>query len=237
MKRIILMVLYNILFVPYWMWQLCYYAKHTEEISEDKKWALLQKICKGALKGGRVTIEDHGTENIPKEGSFVFFPNHQGLFDVLAVIHSCPRFFSVVMKKEVKDIFFLKQIFAIMQAHAMDREDIRQSMEVINLVTKEVKAGKNFLIFPEGTRSKEGNKVQEFKGGSFKSAVRAKAPIVPMALIDSFVPFDRNTIKPVTVKIIYLEPMYYEEYKDMKAVEIAEEVRSRIVAAIEKYKD
>ena len=56
----------------------------------------------------------------------------------------------------------------------------------------------------------------------------AKCPIVPCALVDSFKPFDENSIKPVTVKVAYLPPMYYEEYKDMKSVEIAEEVQRRV---------
>ena len=117
----------------------------------------------------------------------------------------------------------------------MDREDVRQSMQVINQMTKEVQEGRNFLIFPEGPRSKTGNHLNEFKAGSFKSAVRAKCPIVPCALIDSFKPFDEKSIKPLTVKIYYLPPIYYEEYKDMKTTEIATMVRERIVAAIDKY--
>ena len=72
----------------------------------------------------------------------------------------------------------------------------------------------------------------EFKGGSFKSAQKAKCPIVPCALIDSFVPFDQKSIRPVTVKLYYLPPMYYEEYKDMKTTEIAAEVKRRIEAKI-----
>ena len=120
-------------------------------------------------------------------------------------------------------------------AYAMDREDIKQSMRVINAMTEDVKNGKNFLIFPEGTRSRNGNELLEFKGGSFKSATKAKCPIVPCALIDSFRPFDENSIKPVTVKVIYMPPIYYEEYKNMKTVEIAAEVKSRIEKTIEQY--
>ena len=92
--------------------------------------------------------------------------------------------------------------------------------------------GRNYLIFPEGTRSKDGNNVGEFKGGSFKPAVKTKCPIVPIALIDSFKPFDTNSIQPVEVQVHFLEPLYYEEYKDMKTTEIAEEVRRRIVEVI-----
>lgn len=233
MWRIILMVLYNLPFVPWWWYQLCHYAKHTEEIPEDKKYALLKKITVHANKGGRVKIDVHGQENIPREENFVFFPNHQGLFDVLSIIEASDRPFSVVAKIEVKNIFFLKQVFAIMKAKFMDRDDVRQSLKVILSVTDEVKAGRNFLIFPEGTRSKNGNHPGDFKGGSFKCAMNAHCPIVPVAMLNSYQAFDTNSIHPVTVQVHFLDPLYYEDYKDMKSTEIAKVVRARIVERIE----
>ena len=117
----------------------------------------------------------------------------------------------------------------------MDREDIRQSLQVINQVAERVKGGDNFLIFAEGTRSRQGNQMLEMKGGSFKSAYKAKCPVVPTALINSFVPFDSHTIKPVTVKVIYLDPIPYEEYKGMKTLELAVEVKKRIENAIAEF--
>lgn len=227
------MVLYNLPFVPWWWYQLCHYAKHTDEIPEDKKYALLKKITVHANKGGRVKIDVHGQENIPREENFVFFPNHQGLFDVLSIIEASDRPFSVVAKIEVKNIFFLKQVFAIMKAKFMDRDDVRQSLKVILSVTDEVKAGRNFLIFPEGTRSKNGNHPGDFKGGSFKCAMNARCPIVPVAMLNSYQAFDTNSIHPVTVQVHFLDPLYYEDYKDMKSTEIAKIVRARIVERIE----
>ena len=120
-----------------------------------------------------------------------------------------------------------------MKAYMIDREDVRQAMQVIINVTKEVKKGRNYLIFAEGTRSKNGNHVGTFKGGSFKSATKAQCPIVPVALVDSFKPFDTNTIRPVTVQVHFLEPIYYEEYKDKKTTEIAAEVQKRIQQVID----
>ena len=233
MKRILLMVLRNIIFVPYWFCQLLWYAAHTDSIPEEKKLALLKKIVVHANAGGNVTVKAYGTEHIPRDGSFMFYPNHQGLYDVLAIIDTCPRLFSVVMKKELKDIFFLKQVFQIMGAYALDREDVRQAMKVIIDVSKEVEKGRNYLIFPEGTRSKNGNKIGTFKGGSFKAATKARCPIVPVALIDSFKPFDTKSISKVTVQVCFLPPLYYDEYKDMKTTEIAAIVQERIRKTIE----
>lgn len=232
MKRIVMMVLRNIFFVPYLWIRLCYYASHVDNYTEEERYKVLIAIVRRANIGGNVKIEAHGRENIPKENGFMFFPNHQGLYDVLAIIEACPRPFAVVAKKEVANIPLLKQTFACMKAYIIDREDIRQSMQIIQEVTKEIKSGRNYLIFAEGTRSKEGNKVNDFKGGSFKAATKAQCPIVPVALIDSFKPFDTNTINKVTVQVHFLEPILYEEYKDMKTTQIAAEVKSRIEKVI-----
>ena len=237
MKRIILMVLRNLIFVPWWWFQACHMAKHSEEYSQEERWAYLQKVTRHANRVGRVTIESYQTENIPKEESFIFFPNHQGLYDVLALIESCPRFFSVVNKKEVSRIPLLKQVFGIMGAYEIDREDIRQSLSVINRMAEDVRNGKNFLIFAEGTRSRQGNHPGTFKGGSFKSAYKAKCPIVPVALINAFIPFDKNTVEKVTVKVIYLEPIPYETYRTMKTVEVAAEVKRRIEETIAAFEE
>ena len=200
MKRIVMMVLRNLIFVPYGWIKLCYYARHVDKYTEEERYRLLKYIDSKANKGGSVHIEAHGVENIPKENGFMFFPNHQGLYDVLAIID--------------------------------DRDDVRQAMQVIIDVTKEVQSGRNYLIFAEGTRSKEGNKPGNFKGGSFKSATKAKCPIIPVALIDAFKPFDTNSIKPVNVQVHFLKPIPYEEYKDMKTTEIAAEVKRRIEETI-----
>ena len=224
----------NIVLVPFIFARLCWIAKKYN--GDNAPGCKIAKfIAKRAIWGGNIKLEVYGLENVPKEDGFMYYPNHQGLFDSLTFFATSPRPFSAVIKKEAKDIILLKQVVQATGSLAMDRDDIRQSMQVINQVAEAVKAGKNFLIFPEGTRSREGNKVQEFKPGSFKAAQKAKCPIVPCALINCFIPFDRQSIRRVTVKLIYLKPMYYEEYKDMKTVEIAEEVRRRIVETIEQY--
>ena len=232
MKRIIMMVFRNLFLVPYMWIRLCYHASHVDKYKEEQHYELLKYITHRANKGGNVTIDAYGVENIPDENGFMFFPNHQGLYDVLAILDVCPKPFSVVAKKEIANIQFLKQVFACMKAYMIDRDDIKQSLQVIINVTNEVKKGRNYLIFPEGTRSKNGNELLEFKGGSFKAATKAKCPIIPVALIDSFKPFDTNTTSQVTVQVHFLKPLYYEDYKDMNTKERAALVRERIQSTI-----
>jgi 1-acyl-sn-glycerol-3-phosphate acyltransferase len=233
MKRIILMVIRCIFILPFWLirlFRLC----NIEKYDAGTRYAFLHSITPIVNRRGRVTIECHGIENLPAETGYIIFPNHQGLFDALAFLETHERPFVTVMKKEVKDIFLLKQIIQLLQAEIIDREDVRQSMQVIMNMTRRVKEGENFIIFAEGTRSKNGNVIGEFKGGSFKSAMNAKCPIVPVALIDSFQAFDTHSIKKLTVQIHYMKPLYYEDYQGMKSTEIAELVSSRIQETIDK---
>lgn len=234
MRRIAMMVLRLFLKAPYFLFRIWRCGK-SDKISYEEGYQIVRHVTKAANRAGRVTIESYGLENIPEENGFIFFPNHQGLFDVLVFLESCPKPFAFVIKKEASQVILLKQVIAALGSLVIDREDIKQSMKIILQVAEEVKKGRNFLIFAEGTRSKQGNHPGEFKGGSFKSAMKAKCPIVPCALIDSFKPFDEKSIRPVSVKLIYLPPLYYEDYKDMKTVEIAAEVKRRIELAMEEH--
>ncbi len=225
--RIALMVIRLILLVPYYFGGIWWHGVR-KNYNFEEAYKFVQKVARSACKAGRVTLVAEGVENLPKENGFIMFPNHQGLFDTLIFLSTCDNPFTLVIKKEASNIILLKQVIAALRAHPIDRDDLRQSMQVIKAMTQDVKEGRNVLIFAEGTRSRQGNKIGTFKGGSFKSATMAKCPIVPCALVDSFKPFDENSIKPVTVKVKYMEPLYYEDYKDMKTSEIAEVVQNRI---------
>ena len=228
MIRILLMVLRNLFRVPPAWVKLCHYAKHTDQYPELEKWQHIQYILKRAVKTGNIDLVVTGQENIPARNGFLLYGNHQGMFDVLAIAATCDNPLAAVLKKELSNIPFLKQVIACTNSFPMDRDDIKQSMEVILQVIREVKKGRNYLIFPEGTRSRRGNQMGEFHAGSFKCALKTKAPVVPVALIDCFKVLDQKGIAPVKVQIHYLKPIVWEEYKDLNTVELAELVRCRI---------
>ena len=235
MQRILLMVLQNFWRVPAAWFKLCHYAKNTDKYPEMTKWQHIQYILKRAVKSGNLNFECYGVENLPKEDGFLMYGNHQGLFDIVAIGASCPKPLGAVLKKELKGIPFVEQVRLCTNSFCMDREDVRQSMTVINNVIKEVKAGRNYLIFPEGTRSRKGNEMLEFHSGSFKCATKTKCPVVPVAFINSFKVLDEKGCKPVTVQIHYLEPIYYEEYEGMNTTELANLVRGKIEAVVKEY--
>lgn len=227
MERIILMIIKRIFIAPYWLYLICKYG-NTEKYSEEERYRVLSNIVKKVNRAGNVKIISDGEENLPKENGYVLFPNHQGLFDALVLLETNKQPITFVMKKEIENQWFIKKIIKLLQAQIIDRDDIRQSMGVINTMTKEVKEGRNYVIFAEGTRSRKGNELLEFKGGSFKSAVNAKCPIIPVAIMDSYKVFDSKSIKKATVRMAYLKPIYPEEYNKMKTTEIACIVKERI---------
>ena len=232
MNRIMLMVLRNLTKVPAAWFKLCRFANHTDDYPEKEKWQHIQYILKLAIRGGNVDLQVTGLENIPKENGFMLYANHQGMFDVLAIAATCDNPMGAVLKKELYDIPFLHQIALCTKSFAMDREDVRQSLTVIQNVTEEVKQGRNYLIFPEGTRSRKGNEMLEFHGGSFRCATKSKCPILPIALVDCYKVLDQKGSGPVKVQLHYLPVIPYEEYAGMKPAEVAQLVRSRIEAKI-----
>lgn len=232
LNRLALMILKNFWKVPWAYGKLCYYAKHTDKYPEQVKWDHIRYIMKLAVRDGNLDLQVHGVENLPKEGGFLLYSNHQGLFDVVALVAACEIPLGCVFKKELANIPFLKQVVSCTKSFSMDRDDVRQSFGVIQNVYKEVAAGRNYLIFPEGTRSKNGNEMLEFHAGSFACAIKAKKPVIPMALINSFKVLDQKGCAPVTVQLHFLDPIMPEEYQGMKSPELAKLVQSRIAETI-----
>lgn len=232
MNRLVRMILKNIWVLPGAYAKLCRHAKHPENYPEQQRWDHIRFIMGRAIAAGNVDLQVSGVENLRHDSGFMLYGNHQGLFDVVAIAATCPVPLGCVYKKEINNVPLLKQIYACTKSFPMDRADARQSLQVIKAVTEEVEQGRNYLIFPEGTRSRQQNTLLPFHGGSFRCAIKAKCPVVPIAFVDSWKVLDQKGDGKVTVHIRYLDPILPEEFAGMKAAELAELVKSRIEAAI-----
>ncbi|MBP3543039.1 MAG: 1-acyl-sn-glycerol-3-phosphate acyltransferase, partial [Lachnospiraceae bacterium] len=109
MKRIMLMVIRLFYMAPQWFYRICKYGK-SEEYTEEQRFQVIKDKIFAINRAGRVIIDAHGMENLPKEGGYVMYPNHQGLFDTLGIFESHEKPFTVVLKKEMENVFFIKQI-------------------------------------------------------------------------------------------------------------------------------
>lgn len=228
MNRIAYMVLRNFFRAPIWFYQIWKLGRSGDTHTEQQRYDYIRNVVKTVNRTGRVEVEVHGIQNLPEKNGFILFPNHQGLFDVLAIMESCPNPLGIVVKKEASNIILIKQVIAAMHGMSIDRQDVKASLKVITKMTEDVKQGRNYVIFAEGTRSREGNHLLSFKGGTFKSAVNARCPIVPVALIDCFKPFDVNSIKKQKVQVRFLEPLQPEQYVGLRTIQIADIVHDKI---------
>lgn len=233
MNRLVMMVLKNLPKVPGLWTTLCRHAKNPDDYPETERIANIHKIMQAAVKGGNVELVVTGMENIPNEDGMLLVGNHQGLFDVVALVSAWERILAGVYKIELKDTPLVKQIAEATHSFAMDRDDVRQSLTVIKGMTEEIQKGRNYLIYPEGTRSKNGNVMGEWHGGSFKPALKAKCPILPVCVIDTHKVLDQKGSKPLQCQLHFLKAIPYEEFAGMKTTEIAEMVKARVQACID----
>ena len=233
MKRILLLIVRLIAYVPGWLYKIHYYNRHLEDTSFEERFAFVQKMIRKINSKSRVHMHCYGKENIPTDQGCLFTPNHQGLFDSLIMFETIDQPFSAVLKIELMDVMVLKDVIRILEFEAMDRSNLRASVKVIKNITKKLSEDIHCIIFPEGTRCRQQNEMLEFKGGSFKAAMDSHKPIVPVALIDCYKVFDNNSIAPVDAQIHYLPPLYYEDYKEMSSNEIATCVQERIRQCIQ----
>ncbi len=235
MMRILMIILKNLPRIIAAYFRFNRYARHPDRYTREETWAYVMRLLNLVMGTANIELTVTGLQNIPQQDGFMLYGNHQGMFDVVAVGSTCPRPLGVVYKQELKNIPLLKQILTVTNSYALDRSDARQGITVMQSVTEQVQAGRNYVIFPEGTRSKIGNGMNEWHAGPFRCALKAKCPIVPMAFVDCFKVFDQKGCKKVAAQLHYLEPIPYEEYKHLKTPEIAELVKARVQAALDKY--
>ena len=232
MLRFIYVIIRGIYVIPYYIYQMKQYYNNPDKYSEEACYGLAMKVVKRIKRFGRIETSISGTENLPAEGGYIMYSNHQGKYDALGILlgHKKPCTF-IIAKKQARPIF-TTQFVDLLRAKRLDFDDIRQQVAVMNAVTNEVKAGRRYLIFPEGGYTDNHNRLQEFKVGSFKCAEKAKCPIVPVVVYDSYKPFEISSLRSVSTQVHYLKAIAYEELKGLKTIQIRDLVVQRIAEFI-----
>ncbi len=210
--------------------QMAYRAKHADRYGEEGCYAYARLAIRRMMRSGQITTKKYGVENLPGEGGYIMCPNHQGKYDALGIMISHDKPCSVVIDDAKSHGILVKQFIDLVQGKRLKKNDARQSVKIIKELAEDTKKGRRFIIFPEGGYLHNHNTVGEFKPGCFKSAVKAKVPIVPVALIDSYRVFEEWTLKKVETQVHFLKAIPYEEYKSMTTAQIAELVRDRIMS-------
>jgi 1-acyl-sn-glycerol-3-phosphate acyltransferase len=215
---------------------MAYYAKHPEKYSEEDCYFLAQEVIRRVKKASRVTTEYYGVENLPEGGGYIMYSNHQGKYDAVGILSGHKRPCSVLMDAKRSKMFIAKQFIDLLRGQRIDRESTRQQMRTLHNIGNEVKNGRVYLIFPEGGyRKDQDNVTNEFKYGCFMCSITSKTPIVPVTIVDSYKPFGKNSLKKVSTKVIFLPPIPYEEYADLKAKDLSLIVKERIDNELQKW--
>lgn len=185
----------------------------------------------GSLLAARINLDVQGLELVPTEGPVIYMGNHQGNFDILALTRAIPRLFSWVAKEEL----FKVPVFGAAMRRAgyipLDRSDGRKALKSMNHAAQRIASGASVVIFPEGTRTKDGA-LLPFKRGAFMLAARAGVPIVPFTINGSrdINPRNRIELRPGTIRVTFGAPI---EVAGVPEAELLEQVRAAIAANLE----
>ncbi|MEE8637598.1 MAG: lysophospholipid acyltransferase family protein [Candidatus Margulisiibacteriota bacterium] len=178
-----------------------------------------------AFSGIKVSVS--GLENIPRERGLIFASNHQSFVDTVLTLTSIPTNFRVLAAKKYFRVPILGRGWRKAGYILVDQDSPSSFFHILKKTIEIIKAGESVLIFPEGTRSKNG-KLGEFKHASLLPALRSGAPIIPIAISGSFDILPRGTwiIYPRPVKFSFGKPIYIrsEAEYDKKLAEIREAI-------------
>ncbi len=234
MLRLCYVIVVSLPFVIYYICKAHYIERHSEDFSEEKRYRMARRCISIMMHNGRIKTESYGQELLPKEGGYVMYSNHQGKYDTLGIMYAHPKPCTIVMDAFRSKLPIADSFIELVQGSRLDKRDMKSQMKTILKIAEEVKGGRRYIIFPEGGYDHNKNTLQEFRAGSFKCATKVKAPIVPVAIIDSYKPFGINSLRSVKTQVHFLKPISYEEYGEMTTQEISQLVKSRIAAVIEK---
>lgn len=235
MTRLIYVILISAPIVFFYILKSNIVAAHVDHYSETDRYKMVRHMISVMKLNGKIHTEVYGADNLPKEGGYVMYPNHQGKYDALGIIWAHKNPCTFVIDRKRSGIPFAREFTKLLQASRLDKTDMKGQVKTITNVISQVKDGRRYIIFPEGGYSDNNNTVHEFMPGSFQCSVKSKTPIIPVALIDSYKVFGINSLKSVKTQVHFLEPIYYDEYKDMTTKQIADMVQSKIANVVEVY--
>ena len=237
MLRLCYVVVVSLPFVMYYICKAKYIEKHDGNFSEERRYKMALKCISIMMRNGRIRTESFGQEYLPEEGGYVMYSNHQGKYDTLGIMISHPKPCTIVMDADRSTIPIANSFIDLVKGQRLDKTDMKSQMKTILKIADEVREGRRYIIFPEGGYDHNRNDLQDFLPGSFKCATKSKAPIVPVAIIDSYKPFGINSLRKVKTQVHFLPPIFFEEYGQLTTVEIAGLVKARIEEVVNKQKN
>lgn len=181
------------------------------------------------IRIGGIKVVTTGLDNITSP-PYIFMCNHQSALDIYSLLFSLPLSFRWIAKRQL----FLIPLFgwALKRAGhiSLDRENPREALKAIDEAARKIREGMNIIIFPEGTRSRDGS-LLPFKKGGFSLALRAMVPVVPIGIVGTSALQPKGSFIPGRKGVIYIhigEPISLEGMGRSAKGEVMRSVRADI---------
>ncbi|MDD2581368.1 MAG: lysophospholipid acyltransferase family protein [Desulfuromonadaceae bacterium] len=189
-----------------------------------------------ALNGVKITLA--GAAHLPA-GPVIFMSNHQSNFDILSLLAALPRQIHWIAKKELFEIPIFGSSMRRGGYIPLDRGDGRKALQSMDEAAATIHQGKSVVLFPEGTRTQDGN-LLPFKRGGFILARKAAVPVIPVTINGSgkINPAGQIRLYPGNIHITLHPPVCAPEELRRSEAEtwMMETVRSRIDSVLEHSK-
>jgi 1-acyl-sn-glycerol-3-phosphate acyltransferase len=170
-----------------------------------------------------------GREHIPRNRAVVFCSNHESNVDPPVLFQALHKRLHVLFKPELTKLPVLGAVMVAGGFVPVERDRREASMASIDRAADSIRSGNSFLIFPEGTRSRT-SELLPFKKGGFIMAIKAQAPIVPVAVSGGRSAMQKGSwiVRPVMVDVRIGEPVETAGYTLDERDQLIEVVRERI---------
>lgn len=209
----------------------CYPFQIRQPFFAIGKWAM--RASEKILGPG---LDVKGAESIDKNTSYIFMANHLSFIDGPLLFMLIPQPVRVILKKEVFRVPIVGQTMRLVGFIPVDRKRIRGGKASIDKAARKIREeGCSFLIFPEGTRSRDG-RLQLFKRGGFFIALQSQAPIVPISIQGTFEIMPRGNffVKKGKIMVRFHTPVPVQEYDFESLPELMARVKTAIESGLEK---
>lgn len=213
-------------------------GKFNKELHDRSSLAIVQWAFRVMIFFTGTKVMVIGEENVPKDTAVMYVGNHRSYFDIILTYIRVPRPTGYISKKEMNKIPLLGVWMRHLHCLFLDRDDIKQGLQIILTAIEKAKSGISICVFPEGTRNKGGEEMLPFHEGSFKIAEKAGVPIIPITLVNTAEIFENHLprIKKTTVIIEYGEPIYLSKMERDERKHIGAKVREQIGVRYEELK-
>jgi 1-acyl-sn-glycerol-3-phosphate acyltransferase len=181
--------------------------------------------------GVKLTVEWRAP--LAKDGAYVFMANHLSTVDIWALLAALPFRVRMIAKKQLGSIPLFGWAMRAGRFIFIDRANALSARRSIEEAKRRIRNGDKVLLFPEGTRSRDGQ-LAAFKKGGFHLALDAGVPIVPVAISGSreLMPPGSYLVRSGRVRVIVGEPIPTVGLSDADRDLLLEKVRGIIARAL-----